>query len=184
MQRSSQGLIPFIKLNNFVVEDSQKCIEYLSQVMDVNLNAHLTEEQKAISRAVLKMTEEDLRWSMVLHRFWYSDKTRKETGLPRLAIWAFSYRVYRVGMTNGFLRIPREELYENGKKDLHALNVLIGKKRFLFSDTQPCDADFAVFGLCAQFLYNEQGPLHYYMKSMIAFFKLTKICVNSKHIIS
>lgn len=62
MARSSQGLMPFIKLNGFQVEDSQKCIEYLSQVYDLDMNKDLTPDQKAISRAVLKMTEESLRW--------------------------------------------------------------------------------------------------------------------------
>jgi hypothetical protein len=62
MARSSQGLMPFIKLNGYVVEDSQKCIDYLSKVMQKDFNSHLTEEQKALSRCMLKFTEESLKW--------------------------------------------------------------------------------------------------------------------------
>ena len=58
MKLSSQGLIPFIKLNGLQVEDSQKCIEYLSDIFKKDLNAHLTEEQKAIQVAVSKMVED------------------------------------------------------------------------------------------------------------------------------
>lgn len=58
MKMSSQGLIPFIELNKFVVEDSTKCIEYLQEVFQKDLDAHLTPEQKAVSQAVIKMTED------------------------------------------------------------------------------------------------------------------------------
>jgi hypothetical protein len=58
MKTSSKGLIPFIRLNGFQVEDSQKCIEYLSDVFKKDLNAHLTDEQKAIQWVVLKMVED------------------------------------------------------------------------------------------------------------------------------
>ena len=57
MQMSSQGLIPFIKLNGYVVEDSQKCVEYLTKVMQKDLDSDLTEEQKALSRTIRRATE-------------------------------------------------------------------------------------------------------------------------------
>ena len=62
MTRGARGLIPFIKLNDYVVEDSQICIEYLTKVFQKDLNAHLTEEQKAISVAVSRMCENSLFW--------------------------------------------------------------------------------------------------------------------------
>ncbi len=62
MKTSSQGLIPFIRLNNYVVEDSQKCIEYLSKVMQKDLNAGLTDEQRAVSRLVLKICDDSFKW--------------------------------------------------------------------------------------------------------------------------
>lgn len=61
--------------------------------------------------------------------------------------------------------MPKEELYESGRKDLQAINQLIGPKKFLFSDTHPCDTDFSVFGTCIQFKLTEKGPLHHYLMS-------------------
>ena len=61
-QVGSRGQIPWIKLNDYSFEDSQLCIEYLSKVFNVDLNAHLTIEQKAIARSVSRMTDEALRW--------------------------------------------------------------------------------------------------------------------------
>ncbi len=62
LKRSSRGLIPWIKLNDYIVEDSQFIIDYLSKVYNKDLNKDLTEEQKAIGRCVLKTNEESLKW--------------------------------------------------------------------------------------------------------------------------
>jgi hypothetical protein len=56
------------------------------------------------------------------------------------------------------------------KKDLSTLNTLIGKKKFLLSDSNPCDTDFAVFGLVAQIKYNDSGVLNHYLTSKLAIF--------------
>jgi hypothetical protein len=61
-QRSSKGLIPWIKLNDYVIEDSQFCVEYLTKVFNKDLNAHLSQEQKAFGRCILKTNEESLKW--------------------------------------------------------------------------------------------------------------------------
>lgn len=62
MKTSSQGLMPFISLNDYFVEDSQKCVEYLSKVFQVNLNNDLTPEQQAISRTVITLCDDNLKW--------------------------------------------------------------------------------------------------------------------------
>ena len=59
---SSKGKMPWIELNGEQVADSQFCIEYLSKKFNINLNAKLSATDLAISRAVLKMTEESLYW--------------------------------------------------------------------------------------------------------------------------
>ena len=42
--------------------DSHFCIEFLSKQYNVNLNENLSQEQLAIARAFIKMTEESLNW--------------------------------------------------------------------------------------------------------------------------
>lgn len=165
MKTSSKGLIPFIELNGYVVEDSQLCIEYLSKVFQKDLNSHLTDDQKAIARATLKLCEDSLRWCLILHRFWYSKSSRKDIGLPLLGYWLFSYKAYRNAYYAGYGRFSKEEIYDVGKKDLLALNTLVGDKKYLFSDSKPCDVDFAIFGICAQIKFNDQGPFNHYFNS-------------------
>lgn len=163
MKLSSQGLIPFIKLNGLQVEDSQKCIEYLSDIFKKDLNAHLTEEQKAIQVAVSKMVEDSLFSCMALFRFWHSETGRKDTMLPLLAYWNFSYRVYSRSWNSGYGRHSKEYLFEIYCKNMKALDVLIGQKKYLLSDTQPSDVDFSIFGVCCQFKYNDKSPLNTFM---------------------
>ena len=62
MEMSAKQKIPWITYNGEDVADSQFCIEYLNEKFGVDLNAHLTEEEKAIARAFQKMTEENLYW--------------------------------------------------------------------------------------------------------------------------
>ena len=59
---SSKGKTPWISHNGKAVADSQFSIDYLNSVYDIDLNRHLTAEQRAISRAFQKMTEENLYW--------------------------------------------------------------------------------------------------------------------------
>ena len=48
---------------------------------------------------------------------------------------------------------------------MKALDVLIGQKKYLLSDTQPSDVDFSIFGVCCQFKYNDKSPLNTFMIS-------------------
>ena len=67
MQLSSQGLIPFIKLNGYTVEDSHKCIEYLTKVFQKDLNSDLTLEQNALSRAIKAYVDAFAGYNKSLH---------------------------------------------------------------------------------------------------------------------
>jgi hypothetical protein len=117
MKLSSQGTIPFIKLNNYTVEDSHKCIEYLTEVFQKDLNSHLTEEQKALSR-IFKAFIDRFAGYMAQHRFVLAKNGQKDIGLPLLSHWIFQYRVKRQMWYVGIGRMSKEDFYENGKKGI------------------------------------------------------------------
>lgn len=100
---------------------------------------------------------------MALHRFWYNKNGAKDLHIPRMNYWYFSHRVFRRAYAAGYGRLPKEDVYESGKRDLSALNVLMGEKKFLYSDTKPCDTDFMVFALIAQIKYTDRGPLNLHL---------------------
>ncbi len=105
-------------------------------------------------------------------RVWHSDINLKETRLPTLASWYISYHFYKAGLASGYSNFSKEELVENAKKDLKALNTIVGGKKFLFSDTTPCDYDFALFGNIAQIFYGQVEPLSQYLKSIWVFVEI------------
>lgn len=106
---------------------------------------------------------------MGLHRFWYARNGRKDVHLPMLSYWFFSYRIYRRAWQAGYGRLAPHDLYEIGRRDLSAVDKIIGNKKFLFSDTKPSTVDFTVFALCAQIKFTDRGPLnlHFISKRFI-----------------
>lgn len=100
---------------------------------------------------------------MALHRFWYSRNGYKDVYIPRLNYWYFSYRIFSRIKASGIGRMPRDEVYEMGKNDLNALNLLLGEKKFVFGDTKPSNIDFSLFGLLVQIKYTDRGPLNHHL---------------------
>ncbi len=54
--------IPWMIYKGQVISDSQLCIDFINKDRGIDLNAHLSSEEKAIARAFQKMVEENLYW--------------------------------------------------------------------------------------------------------------------------
>ncbi len=106
-----------------------------------------------------------------MFRFVLNENGMKDNAFPRLAYWNFSYRVWKAAKFAGYGMLTKEELFLNAKKDLAAINLLVGDKRFLFGNDKPCEADLALFGLVSQFLWNDTGIVHRYLKGKFGFKK-------------
>lgn len=59
---STKGKTPWIEYNDTQVTDSQFCIEFIKKKMDIDFNRSLSEQQKSIARAFLKLIEENFYW--------------------------------------------------------------------------------------------------------------------------
>lgn len=66
MKMSPKGKVPWITLNGLTIGDSQFIIEYLSKTFDKDLSKNLSEKERAIERAFLKLTEESLSWFVIM----------------------------------------------------------------------------------------------------------------------
>ena len=51
-----------MEYNGEAVADSQFCIDFLNKKLGIDLNKHLSSEERAVARAFQKMTEEDIYW--------------------------------------------------------------------------------------------------------------------------
>lgn len=81
------------------------------------------------------------------------------------------FKVYVGAYMHGYGKFTMDEFYEIGKKDLKSINDIIGSKKFLFGNEKPSNADAAVFGMCAEFIYTDLGPINFFIKSKYSLFK-------------
>lgn len=171
---SSKSQIPWITLNGVNYADSQFIIDFLSKQRSIDLNRNLTQEQKAIARAFLKLGEESLKWAASLQRAVYAPDC-KVSGLSFFELFFASYLIKKRAKAQGFGRRTKEEVYDIGRADLKSINDLIGNKKFLFGN-QVCNTDASLFGILCQFIYHDNGPLNAYIKGISA-----KVLFSLKH---
>lgn len=58
--------MPWIEFNGTPIADSQFITEFLAEKLGKDLSSHLSDVDKSIERAFLKMTEESLFWYIYL----------------------------------------------------------------------------------------------------------------------
>ena len=68
----------------------------------------------------------------------------------------------------GYGRHSKEEVYDIGRADLKAFNDIIGTNKFIFG-YEVSDVDAALFGILAQVMFNDRGPLNDYLISNFFF---------------
>ncbi|XP_048237311.1 failed axon connections homolog, partial [Haliotis rufescens] len=156
--QSSKGKIPWMKYDGKAVEDSQFCVEYLNRKLNIDLNSHLTGEQRAIANAFRKMAEENLYWCMGMSRMENMDFIKSMSGgrFSKLFVW-FGLRVYRnQRRVHGISRHTHDDVLHIMEGDLRSLSVHLGDKKFFFCD-QPCETDAALFGQLCQICWQCPG---------------------------
>ncbi len=100
---------------------------------------------------------------MATFRFILNPNGMRDNMLPLLAYWIFAYGVGNQTRAARY-RFSKQEWFECAKRDLDAIEALIGDKRFLFSNEKPCEADLALFGLSSQFIFNDTYIVHKYLE--------------------
>ena len=72
LKLSSKGKKPWIEHNGNKIADSNFCIKYINKTFDMNLDSFLSEKEKGISQAVIRMMEENLLFTLAFNR-WVDD---------------------------------------------------------------------------------------------------------------
>ncbi len=160
LRKSPKGKLPFIIDGDVTIGDSQFIIAYLQDKYQVDLDSHLSEEQKSIAYHLGKSLDEDLYWCMVYSR-WIKDDTwplLKEAFfssmpfplkyiVPILARKGIKTALFKQGLG----RHTDEEIMVITERSLQALSTILGDKTYFFGD-KPCTFDATVYGVLAQFL--------------------------------
>lgn len=157
--RSKRGQLPFIELNGEEINDSDAIIAALSKKFEKDIDEGLSQEQKNVQFAMIKMVENHLQWTIMYWKTSHVDNMVKGykinlqnlTGskIPNgLLAFAFKHTMLRKGMKKakaaGMAGYTDEEVEAMGKSDLKVLSDMLGEKQFFFGD-EPHSLDLIAF---------------------------------------
>jgi glutathione S-transferase len=160
-RKGPKGKNPWIEIDGEPMADTELIIKHLSAERGIDLDSHLTDEQRAVALATTRMVEEHLHQVLEYELFihdagWDLMSDFMDESLPwglRAVVKTYMRSHFRKQLhARGVARHAPEEIAEMGRADLDALEVLIGDGPYLFGD-QPCTADASVFGLVAPLVY-------------------------------
>ncbi|KAK6187000.1 hypothetical protein SNE40_006254 [Patella caerulea] len=175
---SSQGKIPWIEYNGEVVNDSNFIIQYFNKKLSIDVDRVLTDKERAISRAFLKLIEENLLWCVVLSKWTYGYTDNSWTGLPWLFRRIGKRAVAKNAWAAGIGRHTQSEVEHIFDDDLKALSDFLGNKDFMMG-SQPTEIDCSAFGMLAQVLWHSpQEPCEIWIKEKYP--NLKAYCIRMK----
>ncbi|XP_061668518.1 failed axon connections homolog isoform X3 [Syngnathoides biaculeatus] len=158
---SPQGKMPWIEYNRERACGSDFIIDFLEERLGVGLNGSLTPQEKAVSRAVSKMVEEHLYWT-VAYCQWVDnlEETRKMLSVSGPLKWILSHVtggiVKREMHGHGMGRFSRDQVYAVMEKDMRTLATLLGDKKYLMG-SEVSTVDATVFGHLAPAMWTLPG---------------------------
>lgn len=144
--------IPWIEYNGITMGDSQLIIEYLENAMNINMDCHLTTQEKAHAWAIQKWLEEFMYWLNV-QTTWYIfiDELFAErlTSFPVCQKRSIKEWVGNMTYTVGVGRHSNEEVQEMVVDNLRKFSTLLGDKQFIMGDDMAV-VDRAAFGILSE----------------------------------
>lgn len=160
--KGPKGKVPFINDDGKLLGDSTLIIEHLRQTRGLDLDAHLTADERTQSHMLQRMLEERLYWAIVYSR-WIDPINRHipKAVFFRTVPWPLRGLVAHMATKtvrqalfhHGLGRHSPDEIYQFGCADIQAVSETLGDKPFLFGSA-PSTADATAFGM----LINIAGP--------------------------
>lgn len=171
IKHSPKGKKPYLIHQGQDISDSQLCIEYIVKTFGIDLDAHLSVEQKAIAHSLQIMLEERLYFIMIYSR-WIEQLPLVRmiyfVGVPKLITYFIAGKIQRnirnTLYLQGLGRHSREEIYGFGCQDLQAVADLLGKKKYFFNDRVSL-IDMVVYSVVGNILLVDKfsSPLRDYL---------------------
>eukprot|EP00095_Tigriopus_kingsejongensis_P011044 maker-scaffold109_size355148-snap-gene-2.24 protein:Tk11044 transcript:maker-scaffold109_size355148-snap-gene-2.24-mRNA-1 annotation:"gst-n-metaxin-like protein" len=159
--QGAKGKSPWMTINGQDIADSQLCINFLNKKFHVDLDSHLSDQDRAISHALRIMTEEHFIWTFALDRYCFSqqDFTRwfALPGIPKCALnlifRSIRGMIRKAAWVQGMGRHSREDIEGLGLRDLKILSDALGDKKYFLGNERYSEADIAIFSVSAEILY-------------------------------
>ena len=151
-RKAPKGKLPVLVIGQREIPDSEDIRAYLEQEFSVDFDEGLDSEQRAVSRAVIRMCDEHLYFGLVCDR-WLNDANWV---VLREEFFGMIPKLIRGFVTNKIRKKTRESMLAQGigrhseaerlarvDKDILAIKALLGNKPFLFGEI-PTAADASV----------------------------------------
>ncbi len=155
--KGPKGKLPWIEHEGKRIGDSGLIIEYLEGRFGCGLNGDLSTAERAVARAMRRLIEENLYWTMVYDRWmvdenWsrFRDVVLGELSFPvRRIIGPIARRgVRRQLQGHGIGLHSQDEVYAIGQGDIGAIADFLGAKPFLMGATAS-ELDAIAYGFLA-----------------------------------
>ncbi len=152
-RRAPYGKVPFIEDGDKLVGDSHLIAQYVRQTYGKGLFDELTEAQRGLGHAIMRLGEESVYWTLVWERFcfeptWPHFRPVVATTVPKAVAWALVPLIRRQTRkqlhAQGTGRLPVDTIYQILDQDLKALSQLLGDKPYFIAD-RPTDYDLSVW---------------------------------------
>lgn len=151
-RKAPKNKLPVLRDGTIMVPDSDEIRTHLETHYGIDFDADLSDKDRAISQAVIRMTEENLYFAAVCNR-WLNDANWEVTrrtlfaDIPKLINKFVTDKIRKQATANvngqGMGRHSPEERAARAAKDISSIETLLGDKPFLFSD-RPTAADMSV----------------------------------------
>lgn len=160
-RKGPKGKNPWIELDGELIGDSEIIIALLSRRFGIDLDAGLSDEQKAIGLAWRRTFEEHfhqvLEWELFEHPAGAAYmRTFICSSLPPvvgpLVFSRLQSHLRKQLHARGLGRFTPEVIEEKGRADLDALAAFLGDRPFLLGE-RPATPDTAVFGLLSPLVF-------------------------------
>ncbi|MDD5580464.1 MAG: glutathione S-transferase family protein [Methylobacter sp.] len=160
LRKAPKGKLPYIEDNGKIIADSSFILEYLKETYGDTLDAELSDADKAIAHAFIKMIDENMYWILV-HARWKLDHNSEALkklffgGIPfplnKIVVFIMRKNVIKKLYAQGIGRHSDEEIVEIGNRDLKALADFLDGKPYFFGD-QPTTLDAVAYGMLVQMI--------------------------------
>lgn len=176
-----KGKLPFIRDGETTVADSEFIIAYCQEKFQVDLDSHLSEEQKSLAYLIGKSLDENLYWCLVYSR-WAKDDTWVHVKKAFFGSMPYPLKfivppvarktVLSALKKQGLGKHSDEEIKIISKRSFQALSDILGEKPYFFGET-PSTFDVTAFGFLSQFisvsLNNEINELARQYKNLVTY---------------
>lgn len=143
LRTAPKGKLPYIVDNGKTISDSTFIIRYLTEHYAADIDRHLTDEQRACARMVMRTLDESLYWCLVHSRWirddsWQIVKPAFFSKMPfpicYIAPVIARRNIRKALYLQGTGRHSDEEILAIADEILQDLSVLLGEKRWFFGD--------------------------------------------------